>query len=376
MELIVWSYYTILLLKASNNYIPLIFIAYGVLHAGGMLGFVLGGIFFNKLGYLNSFRLSNGILLLTALLCFLTLPFILDVALPLMVLRGIGMGLFWNGVHLYNIRELNMEDRSRFIGLLYSLASILTIALPVLAGALITFSGGYEWIFLLGSAIYLVGTIYPWTYNKVPRDTLTVIELRDISNRRGFKRWALSTFAEEVLLNQRVTVLTMLPFLFIGNEFGVGVLGSAIGLMSALVSFIHRNDDLKRKVHFGYIGATIVTACSSLLAIFWGLPLLILRELVSKLGFAFYEPVAANLHYHIKELFLGDFKEQFAIELQEYAEFFLFLGRMFNLLLFTIIFFVFQFDALVVIRVIFAVSIIREFFFFTLNLRIAESLKR
>lgn len=377
-DLVAWAYYSILLLRESNNDVAVVFTNFGMLYTGLMLGFLFEGKIFSKIGYKWSFRLSNILQAIVLGITILTLNDLLQIHLILALMRGVARGLFWDTKHLYAIKEIHAGERAKLISLIYSLDAVLGVILPFLIGAVISSLGfeGYAWTFAAGIVIYLLAAIYPWEFNKVPRDKMSIKDFWAISKKKGFKRWAALSIGMEVINNQRTMIITVLPFLFIGDEFGVGLLGSAVGLAGAVLAFWHRNDfDIKR-IKLGYLGGAIIDLSTIGLIIVWNLPALVIRSLLVKLGIALHNPIMQDKIYQVRELIVGDFTDQYSVEVQQYSEFFLYVGRLINLVLFIFLFFVWKIDQDTILRGLLAITLISEIPNLFLHSKLVEQLSR
>jgi MFS family permease len=373
--IICWSYYVYLLIRSSNGDYGVAFLNFGLVAIGQLLGFILSALFLGKLGYLKIFRLHNFLMLLVTLLTFLTLPSIMSVYLALAVLRGFGYGFFWMANNVYTQREVFGLQRGRLISMLNGGGAVLAIVLPILAGAAIV-SVGYTWIFLISATVYFVGIIYPWKYNRVPRDVFRPSEIKNFSQKRGFKRWSIFTVCLEVLTDQRNSIMSILPFVFIGNEFDIGILTSVLGLLAAMLVFVHRNDEIKRKVHLGYWGAAIVDSFTIGLSLIWNLPALVIRSIAANFGFAYYSPVEGELAYRLKEVMLGDFNQESANEMQVYVETLYTIARIFNLVLIIVLLYVLKLNAVSLMQFLLFIGASREIIYMVFSTNFLDNLKK
>lgn len=373
-SIVAWSYYTFLILRQTNNDFGQVFINFGAVAIGQLLGFFIAAVYLNKIGYLGVFRLHNLILLVTSLVTLATLPNILEVHVILGLLRGLGNGFFWLGNNVYSLREILGSMRGRMISVLTSGVTLLGIVLPILTGAIII-EAGYAWVFAISSAVYLIGVIYPWHENKYPRDIFRPNEIKNFSRRKWFKTWSLFTISYEVITDQRNMIMIMLPFVFIGNEFGVGIFTSLVGFFSAVFIFIHRNDDITKRIRMGFLGSTIVGVVTLILGFIWSLPALIFRSVVATLGFGLYTPVESDLNYRMREQLLGSFNQESAIEMQVYVETLLTIARVLNLTFFIVMFYVIKVDALALIQLLLIVGALREVVFMLFSSRMLNKLK-
>ncbi len=328
-HLIIWSYFTILLLRTTENAIdavPLVVQYHGFHFTGLLAGFWISGRIFSWLGYLGTYRISNIIHAATTLLALLTLSRITDVYLIIALLGGIAGGLYWNATHIYNTGEIHGQERAKWVSVIYSLDNLLGVALPILIGGIIS-GYGYNIVFAVGFVVYLGAIFYPWKINKIPKDELRTSDFKSLSKRKGFKKWAAMMIFEGLTATARTQVLAVLPFLFIGSEFGVGALGSAVGLVGVIIAYLYRNDSSKKKLQHGYVGSIVILFSTIGLILFWSLPALVLRNLALKLGLSLYTPTNEEIQYRLREMVIGDFKNEYSIEVQQYREFFLYVGR-------------------------------------------------
>jgi hypothetical protein len=320
---------------------------------------------------------SNIILAIVLLLTLITLPHLMSAHLPIALFRGIGRGIYWNARHIYNVKELTISERSSLINFVFSINTVLGVLFPFLIGAFITELGitGYQWTFIAGIVVYVLAAIYPWRFNKKSEDRFRVKDVVALRKRKGFNQWAILTMGHEVLNNQRELIILVLPFLFIGDEFGVGVLASGVGLAGAFFAFNRRNDSIKKKLQWGVFSGGIITAITLLLVWIWNLPMLVIRSLVVRVADAAYLPVLEEEMYQVRAGVIRDHVDELGVESQQAAEFFLFLARMFNLTLFLVLFYSMNWDQDSILRMLLAVSAVREIPILLLHSKLSDYLK-
>ncbi len=326
-NVVTWTYYIILLLRASNNSVAVVFLNAGGYNTGIILGSFLASFFLSKLGYARSFRLSNFLLVICTILTLATLPNILTFHILLAVLRGIAKAFYFVPSNMYNLKEVRGAKRSSFLNLTISIDYIIGIALPVVVGGSIV-AYGYTWIFVVGIMLYLVGSLYRWGGNKIPHDVLNFAQLRPLMRRRGFKRWSISVVFMEFFNELQVDALSIIPFLFLGNEFSVGLLLSGLGFVAAIMTFLHRKDKFKRKLNMGYFGASVIGISNLLFGIIWTLPSMILRGTAVTVGGAFNDPATQEYSYRNKELVLGTYMGEATVEVDLYLEVLYYIARL------------------------------------------------
>lgn len=358
-DLVVWSYFSILLLRESNNNFSIVVFATLFEVTGVQIGFTISSFCAAKVGYLRMYRFSNFLQAGITMLSIGLLPHILYVYGVITLLRGFAAGLYWETNHLLALGELSETNRSKAVSISSSLSDILNIVFPVLIGAILTVSG-YEIVFMIGAAIYVVAAIYPWENNQKTQDNISWRDVKQVLHRRGMGSWAVIIGFEGFVSTMRGLVLAILPFVFIGQEFGVGLLTSGVALFGALFVLKHRNDSLRTKWRMGMIGSAIVLVSNIFLFIFWNLPFLVIRLLLSKLGFSLFIPAQTELTYYNKQLILGEFLHQDGNEVTLITESILFLGKLLGIAVFIFLFFVLNLEQLLVLQIMFAITIVRE----------------
>lgn len=322
----VWIYYNSLLLKSTNQDITTVFINYAMIHTGMMCGYLISSFTFSKLGYLHSYRISIAIRLLALVLALITLDGIAQTYPFITLIFGLGNGWFWVNINNYNQSQLRGRLRSRFLSVIVGLELLLEVLCTLVMGFLVS-QAGYSVLFIFGILVWTFGLFYPWTQNMKPKEKMGWGDISRIIHRTGFKRWSFVVLVDSVTGNLREIVFLILPFLFIEDEFGVGLFYAVIGVAAAVFALLHRNDALHRKIRIGYIGAFITAAANFILLLFWGLPALLIRSLIQRAGYSMYVPVNADLELRNGELFLGDFLQESTNELVVIRELLLFAGR-------------------------------------------------
>lgn len=358
-EIAIWTYFTSLLLKAADYSIEVVILKLTASYVGVMIGFALAGIGFSRLGYTWNYRISNIILALSCLLALIFLPQILNVYILIGLLRGVAGGFFWLPHHVFNLKDVGGDARKVMYSKLLASSDLIAILLPPLAGALINLQG-YDWLFLLGFLFYFAAIFMRWTNVPIKQEVFKLAELKKITKRYGFKAWAVITFTEEVFLNMRNISTVILPFLLITSEFEVGIFLGIIGFFSAFIKLWQGYRSDKKLFFYGTLGAWIVVLSNFILVVFWNLPGLFLRTIISRLGFAFYDQAKVELKYRGREMLNGDFRQQYSLEVQELAEFLMFLARISSVLITFAGIYWLKIDAMQMLLVIFVLSAFRE----------------
>jgi hypothetical protein len=374
-DFVTWAYYVILLLRASDNSISLVFVNHAIVYAGLLIGYVVGSALLSRVGYLGNYRIANLLLLLSCILTVITLPHILEVHAVLALIRGVGRAFFLVAHHMFYMHEIHGTNRSRLLNLVVSINYIFGIAFPFIVGGAIS-TYGYEWIFLVGIGLYLFGTFIPWKYNKVPRNQFNLSELKDVTRRRGFKRWSGLVLTSEFTNSLKLQCLAVIPFLLLGSEFEVGLLASGLAIVAAVMTFAHRNDKFRVKIQLGYFGGLVIGISNLILGAFWSIPALVIRGLGINAGNAFYSPAIDELNYKNRESVLSNFLEQTTIEINLYVEVLLFISRVAASLVLMVALFVFEIDSFALLQGFILISAFSELLVLWLNILVNKVLRR
>ncbi|MDQ7021019.1 MAG: MFS transporter [Candidatus Dojkabacteria bacterium] len=288
----------------------------------------------DKNGYLKSYRLSFIIQAIAFGAVFIFLDQIEELYIIFAILVGFGRGTFWPIYHGASLKEFQGIRRGKLIDINESIIQILSILLPIMAGAVIGFSNqGLRIIILIYISIILTAVLYPWKYNKKPRNKIRSSEITAIFKKKHFKRYFWIMFFEAGVSRFMGSLFLVIPYILIGNEFGVGGLATLTGIVAAVGSFSERNLDIKYKTPIAYFVYILSGIGTLLLGIIWTVPMLAIRSLIVNLRSSLGSTLYAELNYKVKEKLLGDFKDESALEMNLIDETIAMLGRVFALIL-------------------------------------------
>ncbi|MCA9381594.1 MFS transporter [Candidatus Dojkabacteria bacterium] len=336
-SLIVWSYYYILLFQETGSIFTLM-LEYLLFMLGLYVGFVVCTFFLDRTGYLMSFKISS---LLQALSMFLILAYIKDlpVLFPIFaIIRGIGHGWYWPIEHSFNLKEMHGHERGQIISLMEGINLLLQIAVPALAGALISFTEGYEMTFLVGGIIYLGTLFIPFNYNQKAVSKIRGSEITAILKRDYFFIFAFLSFVMTGVTSLYGVLWLIIPYLLLKEEFGVGILASIVGLIAATTAWMDSKYSLRTRTQLGYVGFFIYSFFTFLMAIVWTIPFLVLRSMALAFTNSVGTPARSDIDYRIREKLLRDFKDESALEMNLVVETIYAFSRIVFLTIFILIF--------------------------------------
>ncbi len=318
-EFIAWAYYYIVLYQLSGNFSVLLreFVFYMI---GIWIGFVISSFTLDKFGYLKLFRTASFVQGISMLITAMLLPNILSVFTFIALFRGMGRGLYWPAHHSFKLKEVTGADRAVLINTLQSVILLLGIVIPVLAGALLSYTNNFQYSLFVAAISFFVISLIPFKVNKRARSRISSIEITRIISHRYFKRFALLHFVNDGFTQLIHILFLIIPYILIGNTFGVGVLTSFIGVAAAISALTERKKPLESRVKLGYFSFSLHFILTAFLSIFWSIPVLIVRSMglpiMSSLGFT----VREDLDYRIREKILGDFTHESTIEMNLVVE--------------------------------------------------------
>lgn len=304
INLLVWGYYFILLYKRTNS-IEFLLADYLIFILTLYIGFVVTSFFLDRLGYLRVYRIifaSNAMLLIFILLSLNQFEnFFILIAL----IRGLIHGAYWTVDDSITLNDTRGDARSKFLSGIQSLELLLGIVVPVLGGALISFTGNYEATFILGAAVAIAGIYMPFTFNKKGESSLTSKEINKILKHKAAPAYFFIAFLEGGSGILQDVTFKIIPFILIGEEFGVGVLMSIVGFAAVILAWVDRGFSEKLKIQLGYIGYVAFTISTMAFAIIWTIPALVIRSLILSFTNSVGMPARIQLDYKTREKILG-----------------------------------------------------------------------
>ncbi|MFS8131014.1 MAG: MFS transporter [Candidatus Dojkabacteria bacterium] len=332
-----YTFYLILLYRQSND-IKILVIDSIIFYVGMWVGFIFGSFALQRIGYVNTFRLSFFFTALAGLAIAISIPQIALLFPVLSLLRGFGRGMFWPVYHTYTVKEFNVAERSSIISIVTSTGLLLDIAFPFLVGTLISSTGDYTLVYIIGSTILLTAIFLRFGYNKMPATNITSGEITRILKNKIFIKFGVLTVFNEMLNIVYVLIMLVLPFIITRNEGNTGAILSIVNLVAALTAFSQRKKQVNKGIGiaglgylFGIIGALILIVLWSTLGIALSMIFFILA--ISLAG-----PLEEKLVIYIKQKILGDQKNQSTIELNMVIETLYLVGRMAGLVIFLLCF--------------------------------------
>lgn len=325
-NIVIWSYYYILLYNQTGSLLVLFQEAL-FCYIGTWIGYVMGTIVLDRFGYLKSYKTIAvfHILLYLAIIIFINQLAFYYIIFAL--LRGFTSGLYWPTDHAYSLREMQGSRRGQIINITIGLSQLLHIILPVLVGAFLTYTKAYEGIFIIGIILYTTLLLFPFTYNKKIRSKISSQEITDIIKTPYFKYFFISKFLQGGFMGLFMVFFSIIPYLLIGDELGVGGLASAVAFIGAIVTYFDRNLKFTTKIFLGYIGSFIYMFFTVLLGVFWTSAMVVIRSVGLTFTTSFRDTVQEDIDFRMRELLLGNKKNESTFEMNLLIETALVLGR-------------------------------------------------
>lgn len=272
---------------------------------GCYAAYVVGIWLLRKLGYNSTIKLAFGLWALVSVLTAVIAGHVSEWYIAMAVLRAFPGGLFAASTDAIMLREVGNSSRQGFLQLQLGIEFVATVILPAAVGALISFSGGYQWTFLLAALIYCSALVLPMRLAK-PQLEFDLKGMLQTFRRPLYGRHATNRTLAAGFNQTNAFVMMIIPFLLLKNELKIGILTSAIALIAAGVSFAMRKLRSTSRVRAGY-AAYMVRGVMSLAFVFgWSAPLLFVWQLVGKVMTPLHDPLQKGLDFHNDSLILGE----------------------------------------------------------------------
>ena len=204
------------------------------------LFFVISGWLLKRLQLKNVLLLGVAAYIAQFLLLFLFREHSLMLLIPLAILNGMGIGMFWAVMNLLQYIFTTEDVRHRYFGKQQFLSSLSGGIAPVIGGGLISFFGfavsktfGYSFVFFI--IALLMGAVYGEA-KKLPRHESIDFSLRHIMSHRRSRAWKLSLAQDFFygLFDFMFGAFTaVLIFLVIKEEFVLGIVNAMGALVAA-----------------------------------------------------------------------------------------------------------------------------------------------
>lgn len=323
-----WAFLSILVYKETNSF-SAILTAHLAQYTGLIISFGMTTFFLDRIGYLKGYRLTMLVQAAVAFGFMLSLEHFGSIFLFLFFFQGIGQGSFWPLKHAFIVKEVHGYSRTYAINVVKSIELFIGVFVPILAGALIAFTENYVATFAVAAVLYLLAAIYPFKFNKQSESKITSGEITRILKRKHAGKFFFLMFSNSAVTAIIAITMTILPFIFLGSEFEVGILASAVGFVAAISAFWEKDFTEKRRIKLANLSWAGYAISNILFAIIWTTPLLVFRSLVvpflQALGISSRDNVDAN----IREKVLGEFNDESALEMNLIVESVYYIGRVF-----------------------------------------------
>ncbi|MEO6728584.1 MAG: MFS transporter [Candidatus Dojkabacteria bacterium] len=328
-----FTFYLVLLYKETNDF-KILIIDSVIFYVGLWVGFVFGSFALQRIGYVNTFRLSFIIMALAGIAIALSIPQIALLFPILSLFRGFGRGIFWPVNHTYTVREFNETERGSIISIITSTSLILDIAFPLLVGSLLSYTGDYTLIYIIGSGILITASLLKFGYNKKPTTSITSGEITSILKNKIFAKYAVLTIFNEMTGVILLFIQMILPFIITKNEGEAGAILSIINLVAAVVAYSQRKQKVRKGLGMGKYGYIFGLLASIILIFSWNIIGITISLVFVIISSALRSPLEEKLVIYIKEIMLDRQRNQSTIELNLVIETLYLIGRLIGFVIF------------------------------------------
>lgn len=322
----IYAYYQILLYKETGS-LSILVADWLIFHLAIWIGFIFGSLIIEKLGYVNTFKLSFVLLGLSSLVIALNVHSITTFYVLFAIIRAFPRGFFWPIHHTYLLREFRTEERNGIISSIESLGYILSIIFPVLIGLILSTSSDYSLVFLIGAFILLLAAMVPWKYNKKPEAQITSKEILRIIKDSKFKSYAIINIIGAGMDVNIILIFLIIPFLFTQSEFEVGLIASAMNLIAAFFVFSRRKRKIEQEIRIGYVGHIIYSFAIFVFTFIFTFPMMLIRGLIAIVTGSMVNPLEQKIDLKIRQNILGKDIKESAVEMNIVIETLYLIGR-------------------------------------------------
>lgn len=182
-------------------------------------------------------------------------------------LYGFGNGIYWANRNFLTLRHTESTFRSYFTGLQFSLSTIASIIVPIVAGWFIVFTHtGYEILVLIGFSLLLLAGLI------IRKGSFTQPELREKHARALSPIWQKARLLSVAIgsVDSAIYILpTVLILKSLGNEGILGTATSITAMLTAAVSYI-LGRKYKQSQYFRVFVGVLMCFVLAGLPLFWG----------------------------------------------------------------------------------------------------------
>jgi hypothetical protein len=326
-------FYGIFLYKNTFN-IKILLLDLLISSVAALIGYFFGTYVTHQKGYLITLRFSLLLASLAALFAYLKASEIALIFGYIAIIKGASAGIYASVFDIYLLRELNQRQKGRYLYLNLSIEFIVTTITPVLVGGLLSFGGSYQLTFLIASILYFGAVWLPKQYNKKPKCNLSLKDALAITKKPHFLEFGSNLIVGSGADQLNVFMITIIPYLILKNEFGVGVLAGLAAIVAAVTAYYLKNVKGESQHKVGYAGGIGRFVGNIFLAFYWTTPVLVIRGLFNNVFAVFYDPAFRKAQIGNAEMILGKDINNQALELVFLEAILAFIGKFGAVLIF------------------------------------------
>lgn len=201
----------------------------------------LGGWLARRVGPVPAWRMGVAVTGVAFLATLLAGPRAAAYALPLGLLHGTGVGLYWLGFSVLSFDITGPLNRESFFGYMTALGAVVTTLGPLAAGTILGRMGpaGYSWVFGLTVALYALTAVLGGRLH-IPAQGGPFHYIEMLLRRSG-RIWT-DLMGSHLLTGIREGLLMALPpvlfFIDTGSEAALGRFQFLVGLVAAVASYL------------------------------------------------------------------------------------------------------------------------------------------
>jgi len=288
--------------------------------------FLLGSIFMNRVGVENNLRTSFLLYVFTGLFGIYLVHIGAMSFVLISLARGAAEGFYWASSHTIELSGLPHDSRSKLYSISYAINGVFTVVAPVTLGYLLAKSNSLLPAFVVFTAICLLAVITPYQFNINKKLSLHRNSFTEI-----LKNPKLGSFVAVKLTISAYwmidwLVLSIIPFVVLGNELNMGIYLTISSLFGVVISFATHKLTVQQKAKLGGPLLVIMVLADIILALYFNPYMLYINAILTALIFSVVAPLENDMSARITNHL--DPAAKIPVELNIFMEFVYTIARM------------------------------------------------
>lgn len=229
------------------------------------VGFIVNGLALNRLGIKRLFQFSFLVQIITPLIIVFFRQEILGFLPIFGAINGFGSAFYWANINYLTFKLNEDKDRGYFVGLDFSIGSIIGIVAPILAGLIVSSAGGYYTAFAIAAVIFFLGFLVAGKFVNIQPDL--AFRWKESFVQDHSWRWLGARaviFFQGLIGGATLYTGSVLALNFFSGEASIGYFNGIMGVVGAVAAFIAAHYITIDRRFTGAIIGTIVLVAGAL----------------------------------------------------------------------------------------------------------------